>query len=141
AHTGYQVNIHGYDYRELPGEVAAAVEGGDPPAVAGYYAPASQLARDTYTPAGQPYFTPAGSALSGQREVLGEPVVIGDIEPAVRDYFSYRGELLCLPLTATTTLLYSNRSLLAAAGVPGPPRTWDELEAACRAIVATGNGA
>jgi sn-glycerol 3-phosphate transport system substrate-binding protein len=140
AHPDYRVDIRGIDYQALPQEVAQAVARGAGPDIAEYYASTEQLARDTYTPDGRPYFTSVERALAGRRQVLGEPVLIDDIEPLIRDFFSYAGELVSVPVTATTALLYSNTSLLAAAGVTEVPRTWDEVEAAGAAVLRLAGG-
>ncbi|WP_207945363.1 extracellular solute-binding protein [Actinomadura sp. 7K534] len=139
AHPGYRVVLRGMDYREIAEAVADAVAQGEPPHLAEYYATAAQLALDTLTPEGQPYFTPIGPAIGDRAEILGEPVVVDAVEPVARDFFSHRGELLCLPVTVTTTVLLCNKTMLDAAGVP-VPRTWGELEAACEAVTALDTG-
>lgn len=140
AHPGYRLDVVGHDFREMPAKVVAAVAEGNPPDVAEYYHTASQLARDTRDRDGRPLFTSVTRAVAGRRSILGEPVVLDDIVPTIRDYYSYRGELVSMPMTATTTLLFSNATLLRAAGLPRPPATWAELEAACDAISALDSG-
>jgi sn-glycerol 3-phosphate transport system substrate-binding protein len=134
AHPGYHVQITGYDFRALPQEIARAAAEGRQPAVAEYYFYCSPVARDTRRPDGGPLFTPVERAVAGRGEILGEPVVLDDLVPAVRDYYTYNGELAAMPTVATTMLLYGNLTLLRAAGVPRMPRTWDEVEAACEAV-------
>lgn len=140
AHPNYHVKLQGYDFRELPEKVANAVEQGNPPDIAEYYYTATQLARDTRGDNGKPLFTSVEKAIGGRKEILGEPVVLDDIISAARDYYTYDGDLTSVPVTATTTLLYVNRTLLDAAGVPGIPRTWDQIEAACEAVARLAHG-
>lgn len=79
-------------------------------------------------------------AIGGRTEILGEPVVIDDIHPAVREYYSYDGDLTSMPTVATAMLTYGNANVLNAAGVTELPKTWDELESACEKIAALDGG-
>jgi sn-glycerol 3-phosphate transport system substrate-binding protein len=134
AHQGHRVVLRGIDFREMPEAVARAAREGRRPAIAEYYTTSTQLARDTRDDTGRPLFTPVQRAIGGRSEILGEPVVIDDIMPVIRDYYSYDGELVSVPVTATTAVLYANRTLLEAAGVAEVPATWRAMTAACRAI-------
>jgi sn-glycerol 3-phosphate transport system substrate-binding protein len=134
AHPEYQVDITIHDVRALPEKVARAAEQGDPPDIAEYHAAVTRAALDTLAGDGTPVFTPVERAIAGRGEILGEPVVLGDMMPAARDYFRYAGELASMARTASTLVLYANMSILERAGVAEPPRTWREVEAACRAV-------
>ncbi|MBG0823476.1 extracellular solute-binding protein [Planomonospora sp. ID91781] len=134
AHPEYRIDIRAVPFPEMAREVARAAGRGTPPDVAGYYASAGRLALDTLGADGRPLFTPVGRAVGGRTEILGEPVVTGDLVPAVRAHHSLGGELLSMPVSATTFLLYANRTLLAEAGVTAIPRTWAEVEDACAAV-------
>ncbi len=136
AHPEYHVNVEGHDFQAIPEEVVRAVEEGNPPHLAEYYYTSTQTARDTLAADGTPLFTSIEQAIGGRASILGEPVVIDDIIPAARGYYTHRGDLTSLPASATTILLYTNTSLLHAAGLTEPPRTWDEVEAACKAVAA-----
>ncbi|MFL6162154.1 MAG: extracellular solute-binding protein [Jatrophihabitantaceae bacterium] len=140
AHPEYLVEVTSYDVRALPAEVARAAEQGAPPDVAEYHPTVIRPALDTLGPDGAPLFTPVERAIAGRVELLGEPVLLGDMVPAVRDYFRYAGELTSVPRTASTAVLYSNMSILARAGVAEPPRTWREVTAACRAVAKLSGG-
>ncbi|GAA4938412.1 sn-glycerol 3-phosphate transport system substrate-binding protein [Nonomuraea thailandensis] len=133
AHPGYRIEVTGYGFRELPAEVARAAGRGRPPDLAEYYATATRLALDTRGPSGAPLFVPIERAVAGRGEILGERVVLAGLEPAVRGYYTYAGELVAAPMTATTAVLLGNTALLEAAGVTAMPRTWGELESACAA--------
>jgi sn-glycerol 3-phosphate transport system substrate-binding protein len=134
AHPDYEVKIRGVDFRTLSQEISEGNRAGNPPAIAEYYSYMTPVARDSLTPDGRPLFTAIGKAIAGRREILGEPVVVDDLNPAIRDYYSYRGELLSMPMVVTTMLAYANRTLLKAAGIAAMPRTWEELEAACELV-------
>lgn len=136
SHPGYQINVQGRDFQTLPRDVALAAEGGDPPDLAEYYYTATQLARDTRARDGSPLFTSIEQAIGGRREILDEPVVLDDMLPTVRDYYTFNGDSTSVPVSATTTVLYANTTLLDRAGVSALPRTWSEVEAVCRAIAA-----
>jgi sn-glycerol 3-phosphate transport system substrate-binding protein len=141
AHPEYHINVENHDYEAIPAEVVEAVDrGGRLPDIAEYYYTAGQLARDTRGRSGEPYFTSVQRAIAGRTEILGEPVVIDDIVPAARRYYTYRGDLTSMPATASTMLLYTNTRLLEAAGLTEPPRTWDEVEAASKAVAAIPGG-
>ena len=134
AHPKYQVSIQGLDFRTLPLRIAAAAAAGEAPALSEFYFTVTQAARDIRGPDGRPQFTSVEQAIAGRTEILGEPVVIDDLIQAVRDYYTYDGDLTSMPSAATTPLIYGNRQLLDAAGVTRMPTTWYELEAACEAV-------
>ncbi|MFI9203890.1 extracellular solute-binding protein [Streptomyces sp. NPDC053048] len=140
AHPGYRVEIESHPFWEMPPAVARAAARGEAPHLAGYYAADSQHARDAVDASGRPLFTSVEQAVAGRTEILGEPVVLGDLVPAVRDFHTRDGELFSVPVTATTVLLYANTTLLEAAGVDRLPATWAEVEAACRAVARTAPG-
>ncbi|MEN3539938.1 extracellular solute-binding protein [Microbispora sp. ZYX-F-249] len=140
AHPEYAVEIKGHDFRELPLEIARAAAHGRPPAVAECYFYVSRAIRDLVGPDGRPVFTSVEKAIGGRTEILGEPVVIDDLIPAVRGYYTYQGDLTSMPSVATTMLLYANRTLLDRAGVTRLPATWAEVEAACDAVAALPGG-
>lgn len=140
AHPEYHINIQGHDFRKLPQKISEAVSRGRPPTVAEYYFSVTQTARDMLTNDGRPLFTSVEKAVGGRTEILGEPVVLDDIIPAVRDYYTFDGDLACMPSVATTAVLYANVPLLRAAGLSSTPQTWDEVEAACEAVARLPHG-
>jgi sn-glycerol 3-phosphate transport system substrate-binding protein len=140
AHPEYLVEINRHDFRTMPAEVARAAEQGDPPDIAEYHYTVTRAAMDSLGRQGMPLFTPVERAIAGRAEILGEPVVLGDMLPAARDYFRYAGELTSIPRTASTVVLYANMDILAKAGVSELPRTWLEVTAACRAIANLSGG-
>ncbi len=139
-HPDYQVNIVGQDFRTFPLDIAQAAAENRAPAVAEYYFYVIQQAMDTYRPDGTPLFTSLEKAIAGRTEILGEPVVIDDLIPALREYYSLGGELISMPSVGTTSLLYANMDILAEAGVTELPQTWDEVTAVCEAVAAMENG-
>lgn len=139
-HPAYRINLEEHDFQQLPREVVQAVADGRPPHVVEHYYTATQLARDTRAATGAPLFTSIESAIAGRKEILGEPVV-EDFMPAARAYYTQDGELWSVPASNSTTLLFSNTALLqAATGSRRPPRTWKELESACRAVAKLPDG-
>jgi sn-glycerol 3-phosphate transport system substrate-binding protein len=134
AHPEYLVEIKYLAFHEMAAEVARAAGQGDPPDIAESHFTDTRAALDTLGRDGTPWFTPIEQAIAGRTEILGEPVVLGDMVPAARDYFRYAGDLTSMPRTASTVVLYANMSILAKAGIAEPPRTWREVAAACRAV-------
>ncbi|WP_071673422.1 sn-glycerol-3-phosphate ABC transporter substrate-binding protein UgpB [Nioella nitratireducens] len=71
-------------------------------------------------------------------EDAGEPFDGADYLPAVVSYYQTpEGELLSMPFNSSTPVMWYNADALDAAGV-GVPTTWDEVEAAARAVVDNG---
>lgn len=134
AHPGYRIEVTSHDYPELPGEIHRAALRGEPPTIAQYFYTSAQEALDTRTGSGAPAFTSVERAIGGRGEILGEPVVFGDIVPGARDYYRHDGAAAAMPLLTSTTLLYANMTMLAAAGIDEIPRTWAEIDSACTAL-------
>jgi sn-glycerol 3-phosphate transport system substrate-binding protein len=62
-----------------------------------------------------------------------------DYIPGARSYYeTSQGALFSQPYNASTLLFYTNRALLAQAGVTETPETWEEVIAAARALKAAG---
>ncbi|MFC4586710.1 extracellular solute-binding protein [Sphaerisporangium corydalis] len=133
-HPEYRIEIGSFYFQNLGEEVSKAALAGRPPTIASYYSGASQLARDTLTADGRPLFTTVEKAIGGRDEILGHPVVIDDIVTACRDFYTIDGSFAAMPLTLSTMHMYTNTTLLRAAGVREVPRTWQGIEAACAAV-------
>jgi sn-glycerol 3-phosphate transport system substrate-binding protein len=140
AHPEYLVEIKYQPFHKMAAEVARAAEQGNPPDVAENHFTVTRAVLDTLRNDGTPLFTPVERAIAGRTEILGEPVLLGDLVPAARDYFRYAGELTSTVRTASTVVLYANMSILAEAGIAEPPRTWREVTAACRAVTKLSGG-
>jgi sn-glycerol 3-phosphate transport system substrate-binding protein len=139
-HPEYEVRVEGLDFWTYPQVVAEAVAQGRTPALAEYYFYASPVARDMLAPDGSPLFTSVEKAVAGRTEILGEPVVIDDLLPAFRDYFTYQGDLTSLPSVGTTSLLFANADHTRAAGIDELPQTWDDVVGACKLVKDLTNG-
>ncbi|MBM7774556.1 sn-glycerol 3-phosphate transport system substrate-binding protein [Actinokineospora baliensis] len=140
AHPEYRVELRALGFFTAPQEISAAVAEGKGPAVAEYYFYMSQIARDTTDPDGRPRYTSVRRAIGDRTEILGEPVVIDDIIPAMRDYYTVGGDLMSMPSVGTTSVLYANTEQMAAAGLNGLPATWAEVDRACAALADTRPG-
>jgi multiple sugar transport system substrate-binding protein len=86
-------------------------------------------ARDALAPVGP---------LLAESEVLSEE----DYFPQPLEAFRYKGELMCLPQNLSSLVVYYNRDLFAAAGVPYPEAgwTWDDFLAAALALTSDVDG-
>jgi len=140
SHPGYEVRIRGVYFEDMPGEITRAARAGTVPAIAEYYYTETPNALDEVDPAGRPVFTSVSAAVEGRTEILGEPVVLDDLLPALRAQYTCYGELRSLPTVATTYQLFTNVTMLRTAGVTEVPQTWQELRAACERVVRTPNG-
>ncbi len=62
---------------------------------------------------------------------------IPDILPAIRNYYNLDDEIWGLPWNASNPILYYNPAMFEAAGldVDSPPATFDEITAACEALM------
>ncbi len=140
THPEYTIKIRGTDFRLLSREIARAAAEGNSPTIAEYYFYMTPQARDARDQSGEPLFTSVERAMGGRREILGEPAVLDDIIPSLRQFYAHQDDLMSMPIVGTTMLLYGNKTLLEAAGVSRMPRTWEELEAACAAVTAMPDG-
>lgn len=140
AHPQYEVRIRKIDFRLLPHVVAEAVAQGNPPDIAEFLYSSTQVALDMRARDGGPLFVPLQRAIGDRTEILGEPVVVEDILPSVRNYYSVGGELVSMPTVVTTNILFGNSEILERAGVERMPATWQELTAACAAIAQLPDG-
>lgn len=139
-HPKYQVKVQGLDFFWFPKIVAEEAAKGRRPALAEYYFYSSHVARDAVAADGSPLFKSVTSAVDGRTEILGEKVVLDDLHPAFRDYYTYQGDLDSMPSVGTTSLLFANRNLLERAGVSELPETWDEVVNVCNAVAKLQDG-
>jgi sn-glycerol 3-phosphate transport system substrate-binding protein len=56
------------------------------------------------------------------------------LRPVIDTYTDRQGRLLAMPFNSSTPILYYNADVLARAAIPGPPRTWQEMESQLRTI-------
>jgi sn-glycerol 3-phosphate transport system substrate-binding protein len=138
-HPDYEIRLHERDYTVMPLEITKAVERGERPAMGQYYSTSTQAAFDVVHNDGSPLYMSAEEAIGGRDEILGEPVV-DDVNAHVQRYFRDTFGRTATPPLGSTTLMYANVSLLEKAGVERIPETWQELEAACRAVTALSGG-
>ncbi|MFJ9810804.1 extracellular solute-binding protein [Streptomyces sp. NPDC101158] len=141
THPGVRVEVRGIDHLRLPEEVARAAREGRPPAIVQNFYTSTQLASDLLAADGSPLFASVEKAIAGRDKILGVPVRLDDLVTAARDYYTLDDDgLFALPPLTSTTLLYANTTVLAAAGVHTLPRTWEELTVACEAVARLDDG-
>ncbi|MFF2750963.1 extracellular solute-binding protein [Kitasatospora sp. NPDC058048] len=139
-HPEYRIRVSGADWLSVPQTVHDAVQQGGAPTIAQYFYTSTRDALDARRPDGSPLFTSVERAIAGRTEILGEPVVLGDVAPAARHYYTHDGAVAAMPPLTSTTLLYANTTLLERAGITEVPQTWAGIEAACRAVAALPDG-
>lgn len=127
----YNVTVQGYaNYEELFAATALASEQGSLPAIVQYFEVATQDARDSG------YFKPIAEALGDRTEVNGIQVNMDDFIQPVTAYYTLDGAFTSMPWNTSSAIMFSNMNILGEAGVDAPPATWDEIEAACDAVMA-----
>jgi sn-glycerol 3-phosphate transport system substrate-binding protein len=132
----YNVTVEGYDsYETIFSAANLAFEQGTQPAVVQYFEAATQDARDANFN-GTPFFKPIEEALAGREEINGLPVVLDDYVAPVFNYYSLDGQFTSMPWNTSSAIMFVNQTMLDAAGVEAIPTTWEEVEAACEAIMA-----
>jgi sn-glycerol 3-phosphate transport system substrate-binding protein len=140
THPKYKVNVKFAYYQRLPEDVSKAALMGETPTIASYNISGTQFALDTLDLNGKPAFTSVEKAIAGRKTILGEPVVVDDLVPAGRRYYTRGGDLVAMPLSLSTLQLYVNKTLLKKAGVQTVPRTYAEMNAACAALAKLAGG-
>jgi sn-glycerol 3-phosphate transport system substrate-binding protein len=115
------------DYTELFNSALLAAEQGSAPTIVQVEEGLTQLAADSG------YFVPI-SEIASEEQLAS----LDDLLPTVRAYFTIEDELYSVPWNTSNPVLYYNRGMLEAAGLDpdAPPGTFDEVLAACEAIMA-----
>ncbi|MEQ8672960.1 MAG: extracellular solute-binding protein [Aggregatilineales bacterium] len=127
----YNVNIvGGYSYETVFAETQLAAEQGELPAVVQFFEAGTQDARDSGL------FKSIASALAGREDVEGFPVALDDFIGPVAAYYTLDGEFTSMPWNTSSAIWFNNMSILNEAGIDTAPATWDEVAAACEAIMA-----
>ncbi|MDH3294270.1 MAG: extracellular solute-binding protein [Acidimicrobiia bacterium] len=136
-HPEYIVEVTAFDsYNTVFEQAQLAIDEGNPPEIIHFFEAATQEALDAVNADGDPIFTSVTDAIGDRTEILGEPVVLGDVVSAATNYYTIDGELYSMPWNTSSTTMFSNMDILNAAGITEPPATWAEVEAACDAIMA-----
>lgn len=137
----YNVIIEGYQsYNAAFDATVLAAEQGNPPAITHFFEAATQNARDAVNPNGQPLFKSVSEAIGDRTEINGVPVVLGDVVSAAADYYTLDGVFTSMPWNTSTSDMFVNMDMLAAAGIMDIPETWGDLEAACATLLAMDGG-
>jgi sn-glycerol 3-phosphate transport system substrate-binding protein len=130
----YNVVVEGYaNYEELFAATALAAEQDSLPAIVQYFEVATQVARDSG------FFKSLAAAIGDRTEINGIPVNFDDFIEPISAYYTLDGEWTSMPWNTSSSIMFSNQTILDAAGVEAIPATWAEMEAACEAIMALEN--
>jgi ABC-type glycerol-3-phosphate transport system substrate-binding protein len=92
--------------------------------------PIQQYIREGWVKDLTPYLADIGGAQS----------FMADFIPATRDAVQNGGKIYGLPKNTTAMVTVYNKSLLAAAGVSEPPKTWDEFREASKKLTRSSTG-
>lgn len=136
-HPEFNVEVTSFDsYNTVFEQAQLAIDDGNPPEIIHFFEAATQEALDAVDADGNPIFASVTDAVAGRTEILGEPVVLGDVVSAATNYYTIDGELYSMPWNTSSTTMFSNMDILSAAGISEPPATWADVDAACKAIMA-----
>jgi sn-glycerol 3-phosphate transport system substrate-binding protein len=137
AHPEYNIEVTSFaSYNDAFDAAVLAVDSGDPPGIVHFFEAATRQALDAVGADGSPIFKSVTDAIAGRTEILGEPVVLDQVVDAARNYYTVDGSFYSMPWNTSSTVMFSNASMLEAAGVTDIPETWAEVEAACELIMA-----
>ncbi len=81
---------------------------------------------------GTTFLVSSGFAIPYQDMLEKDPYIsMDDIEPALRNYYTYDGKMVCIPFNPSTPIMYYNKTAFAEAGLDPekPPTTFAEIEA------------
>jgi multiple sugar transport system substrate-binding protein len=123
--TGVKVDLQVIDWNSVDQQVSTMIQNNQPPDVLNLNS-FSSYAKD--------------GLLYSADEALSPKTRADFLEPFVRGG-TYRDKLYGFPILASARAFFYNRDLLTRAGVPAPPRTWDEFVQAARKVQALGGGA
>ena len=136
-HPEYNVEVTAFaSYNDAFDAAVLAVDSGEPPALIHFFEAATRQALDAVGADGSPIFKSVTDAIGDRTEILGEPVVLGSVIDAARNYYTVDGSFYSMPWNTSSTVMFSNMDILTAAGVTEPPATWADVTAACEAIAA-----
>ncbi len=122
--TGTKVDLQVIDWNSIDQQVSTMLQNNQPPDVLNLNAFAS-YAKD--------------GLLYTAEEIL-SPKTKDDFLDAFSRGGEYRGKLYGFPILSSARAFFYNRTLLAKAGLAGPPGTWDEFVQAARKVQALGGG-
>jgi multiple sugar transport system substrate-binding protein len=121
---GPKVELQVVDWNTIDQQVSTMLQNNQPPDVLNLNAFAS-YAKD--------------GLLYSAEEVLSPKTRVDFLEAFARGG-EYRGKLYGFPILSSARAFFYNRTLLAKAGLAGPPGSWDEFVHAARKIQALGSG-
>lgn len=125
AHPDIKVNVRTVQFQDMVNDLARGIASGDAPDITYIDNPEVAL------------FASRGLLLDLSPFIEASEVVkTEDIFPGPLSSVTYEGGIYGLPRGANTIALYYNADMFEAAGLDpdAPPRTWDELHAAAKAL-------
>lgn len=122
--TGVKIDLQIVSWDDIDQQTSTMIQNGNPPDILNLNAYAG-YARD--------------GLLYSADEVL-SPAVEDDLIDAFVESGTYDGKMYGFPDLSSARALFYNEDLFAAAGVAGPPKTWDEFVTAAQQVTALGNG-
>lgn len=132
----YNVTIEGYaDYESIFSAASLAFEQGTQPAIVQYFEAATQDARDANLD-GVSQFKSVAEAFGDRADVNGLPVHFDDFVDIVRAYYTLDDSFTSFPWNTSSAIMFTNKTMLDAAGITEIPLTWAEIETACEAVLA-----
>ncbi|NIA25116.1 MAG: extracellular solute-binding protein [Gammaproteobacteria bacterium] len=136
-HPDYNVIVQSFDsYNTVFEQAVLAVDQGSAPAIIHFFEAATRQALDAVDSQGNPIFKSVTDAIGGRTEILGEPVVLDDVVPSARNYYTVNGSFYSMPWNTSSAIMFSNMDMLKKAGVTEIPDTWAGVEAACEKVMA-----
>jgi len=116
------------DYIELFNGALLAADQGQAPTIIQVEEGLTQLAADSG------FFIPIGDIASEEQLAS-----LDDLLPVVREYYSIGGTLYSVPFNTSNPLMFYNKNMFVAAGLDPetPPATFEDILAACAAIMAS----
>ncbi|MEA3510209.1 MAG: extracellular solute-binding protein, partial [Actinomycetota bacterium] len=131
-HPEYNVRVTSFaSYNDVFDAAVLAVDSGEPPGLIHFFEAATRQALDAVDGSGNPMFKSVTDAIGGRTDILGEPVVLESVIDAARNYYTVDGSFYSMPWNTSSTVMFSNMTILNEAGITEPPETWADVETAC----------
>ncbi|TVM35245.1 ABC transporter substrate-binding protein [Oceanidesulfovibrio marinus] len=116
-------------YRDTLNAAILAAKQGNPAQIVQIFEVGSQLALDSGI------FMPFEDTITPE-----DYAMLDDFVPGVANYYKFDGKFYSVPFNSSNAILYYNKDVFTKAGLDpeNPPKTFDEVTAACKKIVESG---